>query len=157
MSSADNICKQFGSRSGPTKRRASSGSKLFDTLMIFLKEFTKKLILKISRRHKSMNISQRQSSNIAQWDYCNIWDTSFLLVFECLWAVETVSSLVELSMKKFYNLGTRQHSLVCSGVACIQQSGCSNLIRVFSTLIHCISKMASMRAEHFLYFNNSRI
>ena len=42
VSSTDNICKQFGLRSGPTKCRAWSGSKLFDTLMVFLKEFFKK-------------------------------------------------------------------------------------------------------------------
>ena len=42
-SSADNFCKQFGPRSGPTKCRALSGSKLFDTLMVFLKEFFKKV------------------------------------------------------------------------------------------------------------------
>ena len=39
MSSACYFCKQFGPRSGPTKRRAWSGSKLFDTLIVFLKEF----------------------------------------------------------------------------------------------------------------------
>ena len=39
VSSSDNFCKQFGSRSGPTKCRAWSGSKLFDTLMVFLKDF----------------------------------------------------------------------------------------------------------------------
>ena len=43
VSSADDLCKQFGPRSGPTKCRAWSGSKLFDTLMIFLKEFFKKV------------------------------------------------------------------------------------------------------------------
>ena len=43
MSSADNFCEQFGPRSGPTKCRAWSGSNLFDTLMVFLKEFFKKL------------------------------------------------------------------------------------------------------------------
>ena len=31
LTSNDNLCKQFGSRSGPTKRQAWSGSKLFDT------------------------------------------------------------------------------------------------------------------------------
>ena len=31
-----NLCKQFGSRSGPTKCRAWSGSKLFGTLMVYL-------------------------------------------------------------------------------------------------------------------------
>ena len=36
-SSADNLCKQFVPRSGPTKHQPRSGSKLFDPLMIFLK------------------------------------------------------------------------------------------------------------------------
>ena len=31
--SVDNLCKQFGSRSGPIKYQARSGSKLFDTPM----------------------------------------------------------------------------------------------------------------------------
>ena len=43
MSSADIFCKQFRTRSGPTKRQAQSGSKLFDTLMVFLKEFFEKV------------------------------------------------------------------------------------------------------------------
>ena len=37
VSSADNLGKQFGPRSGPTIRWAWSGSKLFDILKIFLK------------------------------------------------------------------------------------------------------------------------
>ena len=41
--SADNFCKQFGSRSGPTKGRAWSGSKLFDTQMIFLTDSFRKV------------------------------------------------------------------------------------------------------------------
>ena len=53
--SADNLGKQFGPRSSPTNRWATSGSKLFDILMVFLKLFLKRLILKkISRRQKSM-------------------------------------------------------------------------------------------------------
>ena len=39
VSSADNFGKQFGPRSGLMIRRAWSGSKLFDILMVFLKEF----------------------------------------------------------------------------------------------------------------------
>ena len=42
VSSASNLCKQFGPRSGPTEHRAWSGCKLFDTLMIFLKKFSEK-------------------------------------------------------------------------------------------------------------------
>ena len=44
VSSAHNLCKQFGPRSGPTKRRAWSASKLFESLMVFLKNFIKKMI-----------------------------------------------------------------------------------------------------------------
>ena len=33
---ADNLCKQFRPRSGPTERRSWSGSKPFDTLKVFL-------------------------------------------------------------------------------------------------------------------------
>ena len=55
MSSADHLYKQFGSRSGQTKCRALSGSKMFDTLMVYLKEFFEKVDLeKISKQQKSM-------------------------------------------------------------------------------------------------------
>ena len=44
MSSADSICKQFGTQSGPTKRRAWSGFKMFDTLMgVYKSLFWKKI------------------------------------------------------------------------------------------------------------------
>ena len=43
MASADNLCKQFVSRSGLTNCRARSGSKQFDTLMVSLKEFFEKV------------------------------------------------------------------------------------------------------------------
>ena len=41
VSSAANLSKQLGPRSGPTKCRAWSGSNMFDTQMVFLKEFFK--------------------------------------------------------------------------------------------------------------------
>ena len=62
VSSADNNCKQFGPRLGPTFFfwRAWSGSNLFDIQMLFLNNFSKKLILKkISRRQKNMKIFPR--------------------------------------------------------------------------------------------------
>ena len=43
LSSADNLCKQFRPRSGKTKHWAWSGSKLFDTLRLFLKDFLEKV------------------------------------------------------------------------------------------------------------------
>ena len=38
-----NFCEQFEPRSGSTKCNACTGSKLFDTLMVFLKVFLEKL------------------------------------------------------------------------------------------------------------------
>ena len=55
VSSADNVGKQFGLRSGPTIRQARAGSKLFDILMVFLKDFFQKVNFeKNSRRLKIM-------------------------------------------------------------------------------------------------------
>ena len=54
LSLADNLWKRFGSRSGPTGCRSWSGSKLFDTLIVFLKELLEKVNFekKISRQQK---------------------------------------------------------------------------------------------------------
>ena len=45
--SADNLCKQFGPRSGPTEFWSRSGSKPFDTVIVFLKEFLLKVNFKL--------------------------------------------------------------------------------------------------------------
>ena len=67
MSSADNFFKQFGPRSGPTKCRAWSGSKLFDTLVVFLKEFFKKNILKNSADDKKACKFHRRQRQAFKW------------------------------------------------------------------------------------------
>ena len=41
--SADYLYKQFGPRSGPTECQSWSGSKRFDTLIVFLKQFFEKV------------------------------------------------------------------------------------------------------------------
>ena len=46
VSYADNLCKLFGPRSGPTKNWACSRSNFFNALVVFLKEFWIQLILK---------------------------------------------------------------------------------------------------------------
>ena len=56
LSFADNLCKQFVPKSAPTKCRTWSGSKLFDTLMVFLKYFLKKLILKKKKKRQRKHI-----------------------------------------------------------------------------------------------------
>ena len=59
----DSICQQFGPRSGPMKCQARSGSKLFDTLILFLKEFWEKFILKniqpTTKKHAKLPSKQR--------------------------------------------------------------------------------------------------
>ena len=59
VSSADNLCKQFGPRPGLTKSRAWSGDNLFDTWMIFLKEFFEKVDFEKKKKQtsKSMQIT----------------------------------------------------------------------------------------------------
>ena len=53
--SADKLCKQFGTKSGSTKSLGQIWIQLFDTLMVFLKEFFEKVDLeKICRQQKSM-------------------------------------------------------------------------------------------------------
>ena len=62
--SADYLCKQFGPRSGSTKCRAWSGSKLFDTPMVFLKEFCKKVEFEKNQQttKKAWKITQEAKS-----------------------------------------------------------------------------------------------
>ena len=56
VSSADNLCKQYRSRWAPAFCQASSGSKLFASVMVILKEFFEKVSFekKIWRQQKRM-------------------------------------------------------------------------------------------------------
>ena len=67
--SADSLCKQFGPKSGPTKTkcRAWSGSKLFDLLMVFLKEFCEKVDFEKNRQmtKKRENFPSMQRVNVS--------------------------------------------------------------------------------------------
>ena len=69
MSSADNFCKQFGPRSSMTRCWAWSGSKLFDTLMVFLKEFFEKVHSENSQQTtiKSFCLFQVWAYSITRW------------------------------------------------------------------------------------------
>ena len=81
VSSAHNLCKQIGPRSGPTKCPAWSGSNLFDIQMVFLKEFSKKLILKkIGRRQKSMK--NFPGGKELKYDLTHLWWNPFILCFQ---------------------------------------------------------------------------
>ena len=54
LTSAYNLYKLCASRSGPTERRAWSGSKLFDTLVVLLKYFLEKVKKLIFKQVNSM-------------------------------------------------------------------------------------------------------
>ena len=61
--SADNFCKQFGPRSGPTECRSWSGSNCLSSYIVFLKEIfeknpqTAKKACKISQYAKSLKVT----------------------------------------------------------------------------------------------------
>ena len=61
--SADNLCKQFGPRSCSMNRRAGSGFKLFDILVVFLKEFLEKVYFEknqqTTKKHEKLASMQR--------------------------------------------------------------------------------------------------
>ena len=61
----DNFCEQFGPRSGLTKYQALSGSKLFDTLMVFLRCFEnnnlKKNLQTTTKNHEELPSNLQRS------------------------------------------------------------------------------------------------
>ena len=82
MSSADNLGKQFGPRSGPTKCQALSGSKLFDTLMVFLKEFFKKVDFEKKsadnkKKHENLPRRQRVKTKASKLRLCSYVTLAF--------------------------------------------------------------------------------
>ena len=82
MSFADNFCKQFWPRSGPTKCWAWSGTKLFDTLLVFL-TLLKTLILKYqqtAKKHKKLPRRQRVKNSTS------IILTQSRLIFKAYWS-----------------------------------------------------------------------
>ena len=60
VSSADDLCKQFGPISGPTKRQALSGSKLFDTLMVHV------LMNECFEKNEEKSADDKNSCNITK-------------------------------------------------------------------------------------------
>ena len=73
VSSADNLCKQVGARSGPTQCRGWSGSKLFDTWWYSRKNFSKTLILnkeqQMTKKHEKL--FGRQRVKVEDWQLVN--------------------------------------------------------------------------------------
>ena len=65
MSFVDNLCKQFGPRSGPTLCRAWSGSNVFATLMVFLKEFFKNVNFEKNQRTTKKRVKLHSIQRVA--------------------------------------------------------------------------------------------
>ena len=57
--SANNLCKQFGLRSSWTERKVSSGSQLFDTLMVI----PERIFEKVNFEKKSANNKKSQKNS----------------------------------------------------------------------------------------------
>ena len=79
------ICKQVVPRSGPTECQARSGSKLFETRIVFLKEFFEKV--KFEKRSaedpevkKNMKISQHAKS--FEWFCIDCYRKLLMIIFK---------------------------------------------------------------------------
>ena len=83
VSTADNLCKQFGPRSGPTNRRACSWSKLLDFLMVFLKEFFNIVDFEVSRQQKNVKKISGDKELISKYKI-NILTLCLLANFACI-------------------------------------------------------------------------
>ena len=71
VSSADNLCKQLGPRSGLTKCQAWSGSKLFDTLIVFQKNFFQKKNDFEKKKQQTTKMHAKLPSRQRFQDACN--------------------------------------------------------------------------------------
>ena len=71
-----NICKQFESRLGLTKGRSRSGSKLFGTLIVLLKEFFKKVHFEknqqTTKKHEKLPTMQKVCGRSAIQIMCSV-------------------------------------------------------------------------------------
>ena len=94
--SADNLCKQSGPRSRPSENWSLTGSKLLDTLKVFLKEFVKKYVFKkTANDDKSMKkvLSMQRVKNGNSFSYLvNISNKKY-----------PTSATVNVSLKNFEN------------------------------------------------------
>ena len=106
--SFDNLYKKSGPRSGPTKCRAWSGSKLFDTLMVFLKEFKKKQILK----KKSADDKKWKDFPACKELACILWQCSVNVFLQEL----TLSGYDVASGEELSELGHKIHYANHNGV-----------------------------------------
>ena len=93
MSSADNLSKQFGPRSGPTKRRTWSGSKLFDLLIIFLIEYFEKV---------DFEKNQQTTKKDAKFPSMQRVNSTFTDIYEKHIKANKSLSVVDSSISYFY-------------------------------------------------------
>ena len=67
--SYDNFCKQFDPGSGLTKIRTRFKSKLFDTLMVFLKDFFLKIKMKRNQQMTRKNNKKNYNMILSCYNY----------------------------------------------------------------------------------------
>ena len=136
VSSADNFCKQFGPRPGLTKCRAWSGSNLFDTQMVFLKQFWKKRWFweknqQTTKKHEKYPMGGAKSSVIIKehnisdglvWTYISLSMTCFLSrryissLWSCSFLANSSSIIANLCIKSsFWTLNSSRDANFPSG------------------------------------------
>ena len=109
LSSAVNLCKQFGPRSGMTECRSWSGSKLFDTLIVFLKEIFEKVYFEKSQQStaKSWKITRHAeliSSNNFIWFFQHPSDVDYKIMQTFVEFYATLLGFVNFKLYSSLNL-----------------------------------------------------
>ena len=80
--SADNLCKQFAPRSVPTERWSRSGYRPFDTLIVFLQDALKKLILKKSQQMTTKVLKSSSVQRVITFQLVEIFHVSTCVFVE---------------------------------------------------------------------------
>ena len=76
MSAADNLCKEFGPRSGPTECQSLPESKHSNTVIVFLKEFFEKVNFEKSADDSKRMIIYPACKELIFWLKIRIFDAT---------------------------------------------------------------------------------
>ena len=117
LSSADNLCKQFGLRSGPTQCRSWSRSKLFDSLIVFLKEFLKK-VGRRQKNHKKIYPACKELRNLIA-KLMKVWYILHRIWSDCMCSVLLARAFATCKHTFFITSPTRLRAIaLIQGLSC---------------------------------------
>ena len=104
VSSADSLCKQLELRSGLTKHRTWSESKLFDTLMEILRHENLPRRQRVNRKYLGLNVRKPVFRDLQTTEaqtsmcICAVWPVPLLFVYWKVSYLEVTTSEISISL-----------------------------------------------------------